>query len=519
MLTLQIYETATRGRMLADFSRRAAMGGGLTFSTNAHGFAGLSAPLVPMSLSEAFQVYEWPGLPHVVLSDEAAAVAWEGRLEDIGIVPGGVSLTALGYQRAYSDAPYTALWSKTGTADWREVTTEERSGTYPARYEMDNNNRVYIAPRKGELYANDTHYGELTFALPHLGARDMVTFAADYSIILPAGWNVRVLTCDYDFGNVVSEASVTATGSAQTGTFTLSTSARQRVIFSVRNLTGSNSTITGDTGSLFARLTAIRIKTTANSAVLASDIGGSVAAYVDAINTLQVYSGVELITATATDLKDESYEDAYPADILSRLAFLHSYEWSVWEGRRLQFRPKGSGGRRWYVDVTQFMELQRSLDNVRNSGYGVYRSAAGATMRTAVADDAASAERYGVARRGSVSVQSTSQSEAETHRDLWLSDHAAHQARARVTFDRLYDASGNQWPLYMLRAGDRLTLRNLSPAISTSVDEIRTFVVGETSYDAAAGAMEFTPEEATPTLDRLVARREAGLNVWQGAKP
>ena len=86
----------------------------MRFSTNEHGYASLEA-FVPMGLQEAFEVYEWPGLPHVVVSDYGGGVAWEGRLEDITIVPGGVQLAAFGYQNALRDVTYTALWSRSGS--------------------------------------------------------------------------------------------------------------------------------------------------------------------------------------------------------------------------------------------------------------------------------------------------------------------------------------------------------------------------------------------------------------------
>lgn len=514
MLSFQIYTNPTKDQMLADFSGRAqpAMGGGgLRFTTNRHGFAALEAPLVPMSLAEAFEVYDWTGTPHVVVSDGAAAVVWEGRLEDISIIPGGVTLRAFGYQRALSDLPYTALWSMTGTADWREVTGEDRAACAPSLYEMDNNNRIFIAPRNGETFDNATEFGEMTYALPHRSDRDIVTFSGDYSITLPANWDVRVLTCDIDFANVVTEATVTATGSNQTGSWALTTSARKRVIISVRNNTGSGSSISVDTGERFAKVTNIRIKTTSSSTVTASAIAAALAVYVNGTNGRQLRSSDEWVMATTTDLRNELYEDEYPVDVLNRLAYLHSYDWAVWEDRRLRFHEKGGMGRHYYVDVSQLLELQRSLENVRNSAYSTYRTADGETRRTTTAGNIDSQGRYGVIRRGSVDVQTTSSTEAETHRDVFLTDRARAGLRAQVEFSRIYDATGGQYPLYELRAGDTLTMRNLPPTLSSTVDRIRTFVIGETSYDAATGLISIAPEEPLPSLDLLIARREAGI--------
>lgn len=506
MLSLQIY-TSADGVMLADYSGQAR---GVRFSTNKHGFAACQVGLVPMSSAEAFQAYEWPGTPHVVVSDSATGVAWEGRLEDIAIVEGGLSLTALGYQRAMLDVPYTALWSKTSTSGWRAVTGMDRVVATPERYEIDNNNRLYIAPRKGETYNHNNHAGELTYAAPHLGARDISHFTADYSITLPTGWTVRLLSCAYDFSGTTVEATVTGDGTNKTGTWTLTLTANKRLILSVTNQNGSPTTITAETGVNFARLTNIRIKTTAGS-VYASGIAAALRAYISGINPTQLAATNALISATATDLRDEIYEDEYPADILDRLALIHRYEWGVYEGQILHFRPRSSSARAWYVDVTGMPELQRSLEKVRNSAYAIYRATDGATLRTATADSATGFSRYGIVRRGFVNVQTTSATEAETHRGLWLSDRADMQARARIEFDRVFDAGGGLYPLWVMRAGDTVTMRNLPPTLSPDIDRVRTFRIGETAYDADSGVIDIAPDDPTPTLVTLVARRGAGL--------
>lgn len=507
MLSLQVY-TQPGGRLLADFTGRAR---GLRFSTGAHGFGACDVPLVPMSLSEAFEVYDWPGLPHVVVSDGAAGVVWEGRLEDIEIVAGGVHLTALGYQRALYDAPYTALWSASGSADWRAVTAEDTaSGMQPQRFEMDNNNRIYIAPRKDETFFDETTVGAMTYALPHGGARGISRFLCDYAMLLPAGWEFRVISCASDFSSQTVVNTVTATGSTQTGSLTLSIASTNRLWVEVRNNSGATATPTDTTGTNYLKLTGLRIKATSAAAVLASDIAAALAAWTNALNPLQLRGDAVLIEATATDLMDEVYEDTLPAAILDRLALLHGYEWGVYDDRRLHFRPRG-GQRRWYVDVTATPRLQRSIENLRNSVYATYRSVDGRTLRTAVADDADSQARYGLVRRGMINAQTTSAAEAQTHRGVFLSDRLTLSTRAEVEFDRLYDATGALWPLWAMRAGDTVTMRNLPPTLSTDIDRIRTFRVAETEYDAARGELSIAPEEPLPGLDVLVARREAGL--------
>lgn len=511
MLSLQIYDSSAMATMLADFTASLHDGNGMSFSTNQHGFAALDAPIIPMSLVEAFEVYEWPGLPHVVVSDGAAGVVWEGRMEDIEIVEGGVRLGALGYQRALHDVPYTALWSWTGSADWREVTSDDLPAFVPGRYEIDNNNRLYVALRKGETYFNATNLGGLTIAEPNRGLRDLTNFSCSYDIDLPANWEFRVRSFEDNFASAVTENTLTATGSQQTGTLSLTLTANKRIVVEIRNNSGGSTTFAGNSGEDYMRLTSIRVKSTTASTVLASDIAAALATYINSINSDQLSSSSVFITATTTDLQDVVYEDQYPAEIMDELALLHTYEWAVWESRILHFRPKGSSGRAWYVDVTSITNLQRSLENLYNSAYGLYQEAGGRTLRTVNNGDTANQAKYGVTRRGFTDVQTTSATEAATHRDTFLTDRKNLAIRAQIEFERVYDASGAEYPLYSIRSGDTITMRNLPPTLSTDIDRIRSFVVGETEYDATENRMDVTPQDPIPTLVTLVARREQGL--------
>ena len=286
---------------------------------------------------------------------------------------------------------------------------------------------------------------------------------------------------------------------------------KRRLVVRVRNDTGGSVTLAAATGTNYLKLTDLRIRAVSAASVVASDIVGGVAAFVHGVNAGQLSDDVSFVEPTTTALLDEVYEDELPAAVLDRLALLHTHEWAVWEDRLLRFRPKGSGGRAWYVDVAALPGLERSLENVRNSAYAVYRDAGGRTLRTPAIGNVASQTRYGVVRRGFVGVQSSSLTEAQLHRAVYLADRADRAPRADISFERLYDAAGGVWPLYSIRAGDSITMRNLPPTADPAVDRVRTFLVSETSYDAISGVVDVSPEEPAPTLARLVARREAGL--------
>lgn len=510
-LQLAIYD-GPAGALIADYSHIARS---LRFSTGEHGYRACSFD-VPLSLSEAFRLYDRPGLPHVEVNWGAGRV-WEGRLEDPSISDLGANLQALGYWRALSDAPYTALWSDTGVAEWRPITVNDQAGNVPERYEIDTNNRLYIAPRKGETFANNADVGSLTYETPVGGSRQIVAVSFDYQLLAPANWIGRFDTFARDFSGNVAVWTLAATGVLQSGSQSLTFTAADRIGFRLYNNTGGPVTLAADSGVTFLRITNLRVKTTTSASVYADEIARDLVATVAALNSSQLSSATGLIQSPALDLRDEVYEDEYPADILTRLARLgdsstppRRWETGVYDGRVLHFRPLGDAARAWYVDAAS-LRLERSLDQLRNSAYAVYQDSSGTTQRGSVSTDAASVSRYGVTRREAVHAQTTSLTQANVQRDAALQDKKDPKPRAAITFGELYDAAGSRYPLFLARAGDTITMRNLPPTLSVEVDRIRTFRISETEYSADTDTLQVTPESPLPSLEVLLARRQERL--------
>lgn len=518
MLTLLIYSDSSQTTLLADFSSRCQLGEGrgFSFTTDTHGFGSLSVPLIPMALYEAFECYLWPGTPYALVRDVSMGIVWEGRVEDITIIEGGISLTAFGYQRALYDVPYTGFFSKSGSANWKQVTNSSVAVSETQKWVSDNNNRIYIALRQGETY-DYLDSIDWAVAAPDGGDSNIKSISMSYNITLPTNFRVSAMFFDILGGAAFGTTILDGNGSNQTGTYSYTYSGTSRYFgIRIQNNSGSAYNMTAQTGDYYARFTSLRIKSIAyGTTVVASDIVKALIAFVSGINADQLSDSTALVTATTTDLYDEIYEDEYPAEILNRLALLHNNEWGVYENQMLHFRPIGGTvagqGQTWYVDIDDIVEIQRSLENVYNSAYGVYRDANGDTQRTAVEDDDAAQERYDIVRRRRIDVQTTSETQAETHRDLFLEDQAETATRMRVRFSRLYNTSGGEMPLYHLRAGDTLTIRNFPTNIDESVADLRTFTVDETNYDAMEDTISVSPRYATPQLDRLIARKEAGI--------
>ena len=205
-----VFTDAAMTGLVADLSGRVR---DVRFSTNEHGFATLTA-YCPLSLTDSFYLYDRPGLPHVLVSDDGVTV-WEGRLEDVAIVNGGVRLGAYGYWRALSDAPYTAMWTDARTSSWRAITTQDILGAPAERYQINANaNRLWISLNKSASYATSTDVGGIMYAVPHLSARDITRIKLDYTYNLPTNWVFRIAVYNDTFGSGITSSITTVGGSA-----------------------------------------------------------------------------------------------------------------------------------------------------------------------------------------------------------------------------------------------------------------------------------------------------------------
>lgn len=509
-----VYTSANSGALIADYSARLTS---LEFSSNEHGFASLAA-VVPMGQAEAFRLYDRPGLPHVVVMG-AGAVAWEGRLEDVAIVEGGVRLTAFGYWRALSDAPVAALWSQAGVADWKPVDETLRAGRSPHMFSMDNNNRLFLGLSKSACYMDGADIGAWYASIPHHSVRQITYCSFNYVYDLPASWVFRANSFLTGFTSP-SVIDITTSGGTGSGTFTWSLSTlKDLVSVEIFNSTGGSYLYSGESGSKYARVTNVRF-TSSGSTIYANEIISALAASIQALNASQLNSSSALIDSPGLDLADQIIIDKYPADVVTRLAALGDnestptpWEAGVYEQQLLFFRPRGSAGRTWSVDVDE-LEVERTIDALFNAALAQYQLEDGSLRRTVRHSDVDSIARYGLTRLGVVQADTSSSALAATYRNTFLQDYKDPIPRIRFNLRQLYDATGALWPKWAVRSGDIVTIRNLPPTLSTAIDRIRTFRVAETMYHADTDVIEVTPESPTPKLETMLARRALGIPTW-----
>lgn len=477
----------------------------LELSTGAHGYQDLTA-FLPLPDTVAAWLVNQSGLR--VLATDGPALLWEGRVEDLTLVNGGVRLTALGDWRALDDDRYTALWSDSSVKRWEWLTSDQTAGTAQDRYQHDTNNRLYLALQKDAIYANNLDFAIWGYRIPHNSTRLITALRFDYLYTMVANWGVGVQTRDSNWAAPVTITSFLTSAGVFSGTIDVTFAGAPSVIIAFYNTTGASYTYTGETGALRLSLTNIRVKTT-TGAVTADLIARDIRDRANLLNPGAFDTSNRRIVSPGLDLTDVLYEDASPQDVLADLAELGDgsggqFETGVWDGRTLHFRPQGSDAARWVADAAS-IEIAQSLDGLVNSTYAVYEDASDRTRRTADQVNAASISRYGRTRRRDVEAKTTSASLAAQIAATATAATATPVPRAKIDVRRVVSPQGAPVPAPRVRAGDVVSVRNLSPTAGDLVERVRTFRVAETSYSVDDDTAEISPEDPTPDLANQLA--------------
>lgn len=501
-LGLQVFDSGAKGMMLADWTavvRNAEWGSG------EHGFSTLSA-FVPMGMEEAFRWFNRPELPFVTVGWGGRAV-WEGRIEDVALKNGGIGVRAFGRWRAFSDLRYTALWGSTGVGEWRPSTVVANRDMQ--RFEYDTNNRLYIAPRKGEVFSLN-NVGGLYFLAPDGQVNDVREVSASYEFMGDVNWLGRVFVYDEVWGGGLVALSLVGSGVLQTGTFTYVVGAGGYQVVEMVFYRGGAVPVAyvGETGDYYFKLTSVRVQGVSGSFTAQAVVQG-VVGWVSGVNGGQISGSGALIGDPGLTLTDEVYEDKRPAEVLNNLALRgdgsESWEVGVAVDGLVFFRPRGSAGVEWFVDVLS-IELERSLDTMFNRVYAAYRDGNGRVLRSGVADDVDSIDRYGVIRSEVVDVDTTSLSLAESYRDGALAESGVIVPRSRIVLRGVYGSSGGRYPLWMVGAGDVLVIRNLSPSLGSDLDKLRRLRIRQCLYNGERDVLTVATELDLPSLELLVVR-------------
>lgn len=264
---LSIYNVADTV-FLADWSTRVIS---CNVRCNDHGFESCEAEL-DLPFLEAFTYYQQFGPLKVRVSWGSYRI-WEGRLEDptqFTAQKSGLRITALGAWVAFNDAPYTALWSDRSLDPWKIVTFEDNAmaGLNPERYDMDKNNRLYIALKEGEAIGAGTNFAMWGFQIPHLSSRNITGIQYDWEFTAPVGfqWYLQGRGLNWSTAGSVNILSVNGTGAQLNGSHSFSfaaipVSSQVAIDFLLYNNTGGTYNVAVPTGTYYLKITNIRVVT------------------------------------------------------------------------------------------------------------------------------------------------------------------------------------------------------------------------------------------------------------------
>jgi hypothetical protein len=332
--------------------------------------------------------------------------------------------------------------------------------------------------------------------------------------------NIRITTSLINSVQTTTTTTISASSQAVTPASMDNIYVGQRLVIDSEEATSESVIVTAVTSSTFTATFANAYSgtTTIDAIVIyADEIIKDLIDHVSGINENQLSSSRALVESPAVDLFDETYEDEYPADIATRLAFLgdaesppQQWEVGIWNGRTLHFRPRGDVGAAWSVGLVRH-ELENTINNLINSVYAVYQDVNRDTVRSSTQADDLSVGRYGITRRQALRVSTTQDTQAEAHRDARLQDGATIHPRSEVVPERVTDDKGEIVEKWMPRSGDTVTIRNLPALAGPEIDRVRTFTVAETRYNVDAGIVELIPEQNLPALDVMIARVNEGI--------
>ena len=183
---------------------------------------------------------------------------------------------------------------------------------------------------------------------------------------------------------------------------------------------------------------------------------------------------------------------------------------AVWEGRKLHYRPRSAPGAIWHSYMRPengggvvHLPLRVDWSDVANAVSVTYERD-GELMRTPHAIDSRSIARHIRRERHVANIGESTSATAIQRRDteLNLRSHLSVKPPAGgLSINCVWDASGIEWPLCRVRAGDVVRIPDFTPSTDDldhiNFDAYRTFFIEETHCDHVTGVLTIRPKPST----------------------
>jgi len=314
---------------------------------------------------------DWPdvGYGYEVVLRSGLDALWSGEIRHIEQDVEMIGITALGNWIYLDDFPYIGggatpgtrgrLWCDTRWGKWRPVTGDDSVNFAPEKYQMDNQNRLWICPRKGETFGttdNDEYGGYKYISLCDNIKR--VTF--NYDFLDPDNWLFQLRSMDANRANQNTEWTLAATA-AGAADVTLATP-RARLEFSL-SYNAADAQYNGETGEdCYGKITNLKVYGTTDITPTVTDVGVDIVAQVQAGTPIENdTTQIETIAVTLEPLFYEQGEMCYEA--LKDAAYFgdannQAIGWGVESGRaRVFVRAPDRDSVRYVVPTHQARKL------------------------------------------------------------------------------------------------------------------------------------------------------------------
>lgn len=257
----------------------------------------------PATVSQAMTLYHAIGTARIEAWAGGGMVG-VGRIEDVTIEDGAVSLTALGGWRLLGDRPYTAFWSATGTAGWIPTKPIYLAAYSPNRrpemYRIQIDERMVMALTKSAAYTNNGDACGLGYRVPHLSSRGIVGAQYRLQLLVPNGWQYRLYSFAGDSwsSGMSAPVALASAGTLITRAYHVTFGSALALETAIWNESGATSTPAGETGSWYCIIEEMRLVTSTTNRVnttltAARAAGTSVTATVG--STARMYAGMRLV--------------------------------------------------------------------------------------------------------------------------------------------------------------------------------------------------------------------------------
>lgn len=481
---------------------------------------------------------------------EAGEIIWEGRVNTIKFGRQTVYLGCMGYWIALTDLINYGFWTAYGAEGWKLATPDLHVIASDANFEKEgfdvSTEGALVVYAEGALSQNKfvsaiwTKFPDISGAnTPQVAPRGIHRIKGH----IEAAGGIETLNDFYLY--VTDNPYIDALGSwtlikSWTGGGAIDEDFDINVSYGVDSyavmflVKYTSATPQGGTPGVFIVLTDLELRATRSDddsgiisakKILKTLIAGDSNLGFSSPEHLVLSTETLYIEDPANEILPYSVENKNVQEIATQLGLYgdnsaNPKEWSpaVWGRKRFHFAPKNTDVLHWIVSKyglsDEGAEFERSLENFWAEVYAVHKGLKGRDRWTTVKDDAINKEVMPLYRRLQFTTNVVQAAVADKIRDAQYDYSKLPPQQASITISgHIMNSAGVLCPLWRVRAGDFLQIRDLTPSYCESAidatdisNPLRTFYIRETKYDLTNNELTITPDFPASRLDVLIAR-------------